>query len=172
MQFSGNWSSNVGRRNPYITNYRRHVTRCNLELQLAMASKQSVQSLQKVEHSSAMYNPEKFQDNLQRKACYTLQPGHLQVVSQQHCSTDCKEISPCNTKLYNSAKLFVTIAEVFQNHCKLQPETPTYNMSLATCYEFLFSKLQDKLQRKSHDVTLDLEMTQSTLDLHRNKDQC
>ena len=37
-----------------ITSFKSHVTHCNLKLQLAMVSKQSVQSLQKIEPSSTI----------------------------------------------------------------------------------------------------------------------
>ena len=59
------------------TSRRSHVPRCSLELQLAMVSKQSMQSLQKIEPSSTLCScckPKKVARHVAKKARYTLQP--------------------------------------------------------------------------------------------------
>ena len=65
----------LGNRKP-IASCRRHVTRCNLELQLAMVSKQSMQSLQKLEQSSTLCNcskPRQVAKQVAKRVCYMLQ---------------------------------------------------------------------------------------------------
>ena len=44
------------------------------------------------------------------------------------------------------------------NHCKLQPEIATCNVTSATCNGFSFPTLRDKLQEKLHRVIPALEL--------------
>ena len=75
-----------------IASCSRHVTRCNLRLQLTMVYngfRTLVQSLQKVELSSTLYNrckPKKIAREAAERTCFT-----LQYVSQRRCDTSCKE---------------------------------------------------------------------------------
>ena len=63
-------------------------------------------------------------------------------------SRNISRLAQSRTVLY-----FSTIAAIIGNHCQLQPEIATYNLSLATCIEF-FPAWRYKLQGKLHCVTL------------------
>ena len=85
-----------------IASCRRNVTRCNLELQLAMVSKQSMQSLQKVERSSTLcnlYKTKKVAKQVAKRTFYTLQP--ICTLSYNAIATQvAKKIAPCNTRFF------------------------------------------------------------------------
>ena len=117
-----------------LASCRSHVTRCNLGLQFAMVSKQSIQSLQKVEPSSTLCShckPTNVVRQVAKRACYM-----VQLVSQRHCNRQlAKKITPCNTSstFCNYWRDFLTIRScssrlervfLFQ-HCKLQPKIAT-----------------------------------------------
>ena len=106
-----------------LASCRSHVTHCNLGLQFAMVSKQSIQSLQKVEPSSTLCNhckPTNVARQVAKRACYM-----VQLVSQRHCNRQvAKKITPCNT-----SSTFCNYWRDFFNHRKLQLET-------GTCFPF------------------------------------
>ena len=76
-----------------IASCRRHVTLCNLGLQLAMVLKQSMQLLQKVELSSTLCNhfkPERVARQVAKRAGYTLQPT-CNLSRNSIANTSCEE---------------------------------------------------------------------------------
>ena len=83
----------------YIASCRRHVTRCNLELQLAMITKQSMLLLQKVELRSTL---KKIGRQVAKMACYMLQPT---------CNLSRNTIAAQVAKLKRTVLLFAVVAE-------------------------------------------------------------
>ena len=108
-----------------IASCRSHVARCNLGLHFAMVSKQSMQSLQKVNRvllCAIIASPQILRDKLQR--------GHARCILSRNAIVTqvSKKIAPCNT-----SSTFCNYCRDFFKHCELHLETETY---------FLFSTLQ------------------------------
>ena len=140
-------------KNKSIARCRRHVTPCSLGLQLAMVSKQSMQSLQKVELSSTLCNrckPKKVETQVAKRACYTLQPT-CNLSRNTILTQVAWKIAPCNTScrarfyfLQRLQRFFETIASC---------SSTFWGDHFATCNGFLFPTLRDMLQRKLHRIT-------------------
>ena len=121
-------SRNVKKRNPLqVAKDMLHATRCNIYA-----------SLQKVEPSSTLCNrckPRKVARQFAKRACYK-----LQSTCNLSCNTSCKQIALCNTTC-RVRFYFCNDSRYFLNHCKLQPEIATRNISPTTSNGFLFSTL-------------------------------
>ena len=98
MQFSLQPVSQRGKKKSIASRIRR-VTCCNLELKLVMVFNKSMQSLQKVEPSSALRNhckPKKVARQVAKRARYTLQP--ICNLSRNAIATQATDkIALCNT---------------------------------------------------------------------------
>ena len=84
------------------THGKSHVTRCNLGLQLAMVSKESIQSLQKGGLHSALCNrcnPRKVKRQVAKRACYALQTYLHEMKIEM-------KIASCNTSYLKRGKLY------------------------------------------------------------------
>ena len=121
---------------------------CNSELQLAMVSKQSMQSLQKVELISICATVEStkvHREKLQREYVTRCNLPAICV------ATSLTQVAKKRAPFY----FFSVIVKTFWKHHKLQPENAICTMPLATSNGFLFPALRDKLQEKLHRATLD-----------------
>ena len=111
----------------------------------------AIKSLQKGEPSSIqgaplcaiVATPNQLRDKLQRgQRGHMLQAAtYLQLFSQQKLQTKLQRVNTsCRVPFYSCNHC----SDLFQNHCKLQPETAICNMSTA-----IYNGLQDKLQGKT-----------------------
>ena len=128
------------RKRKSIASCRRHVTRCNLDLQLAMVSKQSMQSLQEVELRSTLCSRCKLikvATQVAKRVFYTLQlapntsyraPFHFLQRLQRYfkniasCNSSLhfyfENIASCRTRLQRVTCFFQLAMDFFFQHCK------------------------------------------------------
>ena len=116
-----------------------HV-RCSLHLQLTCSGfKNSLQSLQKVEPSStARVTRSSFPCNLCRNSVTKQVTYRLSRVTSRFSSLSRNFFRPAMIAQSRAGSYFLQRLHFFLNHCKLQLEVATCNMSFASCNGFLF----------------------------------
>ena len=110
-----------------IASCRSHVTRCNLELQLVMVSKQSFQLLLKVEQNFTLCDrckPKTLEDKLQRRHVTRCNLSHNAISTQiakriALCSTNCR----ARFYLLQRLQRFFKTVQVAKRDCNVFLET-------------------------------------------------